>query len=309
MQGKKKVNELSLHQSVIQNKIFTIRNVQVMLDRDLAELYGVEVKVLNQSVKRNIARFPDHYCFQLSEDEWVALRSQFVTLNDAQINQRGQHRKYLPYVFTEQGVTMLSAVLRSETAIRTSIRIVDTFVSMRRFMSQNALLFERMNAIERRQYVTDTKVDAILDAIEAKDTPPAQGVFYEGQIFDAYAFVSDLVRSASKRIVLIDNYVDDTTLTLLSKNQYADITIYTQSISKQLALDITKYNSQYKPITVKELRTVHDRFLMLDDQSCYLIGASLKDLGKKLFGFSKLDKNALNLAVVLPNMTVKQSCD
>jgi phage regulator Rha-like protein len=306
VQGKNEVNELSPHQSVIQNKIFTIRNVQVMLDRDLAELYGVEIKVLNQSVKRNIARFPDHYCFQLSEDEWVALRSQFVTLNDAQISQRGQHRKYLPYVFTEQGVTMLSAVLRSETAIRTSIRIVDTFVSMRRFMSQNALLFERMNAIERRQYVTDTKVDAILDAIEAKDTPPAQGVFYEGQIFDAYTFVSDLVRSAGKRIVLIDNYVDDTTLMLLSKNQQADITIYTQSISKQLVLDIAKYNSQYKPITVNELKTVHDRFLILDNQSCYLIGASLKDLGKKLFGFSKLDKVAFNLVAILPNMIVEQ---
>jgi phage regulator Rha-like protein len=287
------VNDLAVNELSIKSRIFTIRNVQVMIDRDLAELYGVETKVLNQAVKRNIERFPVHYCFQLLEDEWTVLRSQIVTLNDIQANQRGQHRKYLPYVFTEQGVTMLSAVLRSETAVKTSIRIVDAFVSMRRFMSQHALVFERMDAIERRQYATDTKVDAILDALEAKDAPPTQGVFFDGQIFDAYTFVSDLIRSASKTIILIDNYVDDTTLTLLSKNQQVDITIFTHSVTKQLALDIAKYNSQYKSITVKELKTVHDRFLVLDDEQCYLIGASLKDLGKKLFGFSIIDNSLI----------------
>jgi hypothetical protein len=286
------VNELS-----IERRIFTIRHVQVMIDRDLAALYGVETKVLNQAVKRNIERFPVHYCFQLSEDEWVVLRSQIVTLDGMNAGQRGQHRKYLPYVFTEQGVTMLSAVLRSETAVKTSIRIVDAFVAMRRFMNQNALVFERMDAIERRQYATDTKVDAILDALEAKDASPVQGVFFDGQIFDAHAFVSDLVRSAKHRIVLIDNYVDDSTLTLLSKNQQADISIYTQSISKQLALDVAKYNCQYKPIHINELKTVHDRFLILDDKESYLIGASLKDLGKKVFGFAKMDVNMVKQAL------------
>lgn len=277
------MNDLSVNDQGIKNRIFTIRNVQVMIDRDLAELYGVETKVLNQAVKRNIERFPDSFRFQLSDRE----KNELVTNCDRFASLK--HSTALPHAFTEQGVSMLSAVLKSDTAIAVSIRIIETFVAMRRFMNQHALVFERMDAIERRQYATDTKVDEILDAIEAKNEPPAQGVFYDGQIFDAYAFVSDLVRCANKRIVLIDNYMDDTTLTLLSKNQQADITIYTQSISKQLALDIAKYNGQYKPIAVKELKTVHDRFLVLDDEECYLIGASLKDLGKKLFGFSKID--------------------
>lgn len=277
------MNDLEINDQRIQNRIFTIRNVQVMIDRDLAELYGVETKVLNQAVKRNIERFPDSFRFQLSDRE----KNELVTNCDRFSSLK--HSTALPHAFTEQGVSMLSSVLKSDTAIAVSIRIIETFVAMRRFMNQHALVFERMDAIERRQYATDTKVDAILDAIESKDEKPDQGVFYDGQIFDAYAFVSDLVRCANKRIVLIDNYMDDTTLTLLSKNQQADITIYTQSISKQLALDIAKYNGQYKPIAVKELKTVHDRFLVLDDEECYLIGASLKDLGKKLFGFSKID--------------------
>lgn len=285
------VNDLAVNELSVKSRIFTIRNVQVMIDRDLAELYGVDTKRLNEQVKRNAARFPESFRFQLTEQEkkeLVANCDRFASL---------KHSNALPYIFTEQGVSMLSAVLKSETAIAVSIRIIETFVSMRRFMSQNALVFERMDAIERRQYATDTKVDAILDALEAKDEPPAQGVFFDGHIFDAYAFVSDLVRSANHRIVLIDNYVDDSTLTLLSKNQQADITVCTQSISKQLALDVAKYNSQYKPITVKELKTVHDRFLVLDDERCYLIGASLKDLGKKLFGFSKMDVDVINQAL------------
>jgi len=277
------VNDLSVNDKGIKNRIFTIRNVQVMIDRDLAELYGVETRALKQAVKRNLLRFPEDFMFEITPDEVEILVSQSVIASKKQLGGA------LPFAFTEQGVASLSAILTSQTAIEAHLRIIRAFVAMRRFMSQNALVFERMDAIERRQYATDTKVDEILDAIEAKNEPPAQGVFYDGQIFDAYAFVSDLVRCANKRIVLIDNYMDDTTLTLLSKNQQADITIYTQSISKQLALDIAKYNGQYKPIAVKELKTVHDRFLVLDDEECYLIGASLKDLGKKLFGFSKID--------------------
>ncbi|WP_044413099.1 ORF6N domain-containing protein [Thiomicrospira microaerophila] len=282
------MNDLAVNDPKIKSRIFTIRNVQVMIDRDLAELYGVNTKRLNEQVKRNAARFPESFRFQLTDqekNELVANCDRFASL---------KHSTALPYAFTEQGVSMLSAVLKSDTAIAVSIRIIETFVSMRRFMSQHALVFERMDAIERRQYSTDTKVDAILDALEAKDASPAQGVFFDGQIFDAYAFFSDLVRSASKTIVLIDNYVDDTTLTLLSKNQQVDITIFTQSVSKQLALDIAKYNSQYKPIAVKELKTVHDRFLVLDDERCYLIGASLKDLGKKVFGFSIIDNSLIS---------------
>lgn len=289
------MNALTPVESTIQQKIFTIRNVQVMLDRDLAELYEVDTKRLNEQVKRNMARFPESFRFQLTVDEkneLVANCDRFASL---------KHSSSLPYAFTEQGVSMLSAVLKSETAISVSIRIIETFVAMRRFMSQHALVFERMDAIERKQYATDSKVDAILDALEAsRAQPSAQGVFYNGQIFDAYNFVSDLVRSAKQRIVLVDNYIDDTTLTLLSKNPNADITLYTQSISKQLALDIAKYNSQYKPLTVKEVNTIHDRFLIIDDTDGYLIGASLKDLGKKLFAFSKLDGALVKLLEVLP---------
>lgn len=288
------MNALTTIESTIQQKIFTIRHVQVMLDRDLAELYEVDTKRLNEQVKRNMARFPESFRFQLTIDEkneLVANCDRFASL---------KHSSSLPYAFTEQGVSMLSAVLKSETAISVSIRIIETFVAMRRFMSQHALVFERMDAIERKQYATDSKVDAILDALEAsRAQPTAQGVFYNGQIFDAYHFVSGLIRSAKQRIVLVDNYIDDTTLTLLSKNPHADITLYTQSISKQLALDIAKYNSQYKPLTVKEVNTIHDRFLIIDDTDGYLIGASLKDLGKKLFAFSKLDGALVKLLEVL----------
>ncbi|WP_029408446.1 ORF6N domain-containing protein [Thiomicrorhabdus sp. Milos-T2] len=287
------MSDLVVQAETIQDKIFTIRGMQVMLDSDLAELYEVETKVLNQAVKRNITRFPERFCFQLSEAEHQNLRSQFVT------SSKHGGRRTLPYVFTEQGVSMLSAVLRSKVAIEISVQIMDAFVVMRRFVNQHALVFERMNALEHKQYATDSKVDAILNAIESNQTIPNQGVFYKGQIFDAYQFAGDLIRSAKSHLVLIDNYVDDTTLTLLSKNQNIEITIYTQTVNKQLQLDLDKYNSQYHPIKIKVLKNVHDRFLIIDDTECYLIGASLKDLGNKLFGFSKLKKGLLNLDKVL----------
>ncbi|MCH9742053.1 MAG: ORF6N domain-containing protein [Proteobacteria bacterium] len=283
------MSSLTPIEATIQHKIFTIRNVQVMLDRDLAALYGVDTKVLNQAVKRNIERFPDSFRFQLTINE----KNELVTNCDRFTSLK--HSTTLPYAFTEQGVSMLSAVLKSETAITVSIRIIETFVAMRRFMSQHALVFERMDALERKQYATDSKVDAILDALEANATPPQQGIFYEGQIFDAYAFVSELVKSAKQQLVLIDNYVDETTLTLLSKNQQASISLYTHSISPQLSLDIAKYNSQYKPISVKTTKQVHDRFIIIDHDECNLYGASKKDLGKKLFGFSKLSVESATL--------------
>lgn len=208
-------------------------------------------------------------------------------------------RRTLPYVFTEQGVSMLSAVLRSKVAVEISVQIIDAFVTMRRFVNQHALVFERMDTLERKQYATDSKMDAILDAIEANQTIPNQGVFYNGQVFDAYQFASDLIRSAKSHIILIDNYVDDTTLTLLSKNQNVHISIYTNTVNRQLQLDLDKYNSQYHPIKIKVLKNVHDRFLIINDAECYLIGASLNDVGKKLFGFSKLEKGLLNLDEVL----------
>jgi hypothetical protein len=290
---------LSLRTEDIESKIYTIRGVQVMLDSDLAELYNVEVKALNQAVKRNIERFPDNFMFQLTKDEFenlksqiVTLRSQIVTLNKA----RGAHRKYLPYVFTEQGVAMLSGVLKSDTAVKVSIQIMNAFVAMRKFIASNAKIFQRLSAVERKQLEHDKKFEELFDAIQSKDIKPDNGIFFDGQIFDAYKFLSDIVRSAEKSIVLVDNYIDDTVLTLFSKrNKNVQVVIYTREISKQLLLDLNKYNAQYPPIEVKEFKLSHDRFLIIDNKDVYHIGASLKDLGKKWFAFAKLDKDTFSL--------------
>ena len=273
----------------IKSKIFTIREQQIMLDKDLAELYGVETKVFNQAVKRNFERFPEKFRFQLSQEEYEILRSQIVTLK----NSRGQHTKYLPYVFTEQGVSMLSAVLKSKTAINISIKIIDSFVNMRKLINSNNFYTEQLKNIEKRQLSyeikSDENFDKIFKALESNEPIQAQGIFYNGQIFDAHNFVSDLIRSAKKSIVLIDNYVNDTTLTLFSKNQKVDITIHTNTITKSLKLDLEKYNKQYKKIALKTTKDFHDRFLIIDDKEVYHIGASLKDLGKKVFAFSKME--------------------
>ena len=304
------MNELTvIDNQTIQNKIYTIRDIQVMLDEDLAVLYGVETKVFNQAVKRNIERFPEKFRFQLTQEEYAnmrfqngtsslddSLRSQIVTLE----SQRGKHRKYLPYVFTEQGVSMLSAVLRSQAAIEISIKIIDTFVNMRKFLSQNGSLFTRIESIEKRQISyeikNDTKVDAILNAIEEKETPQKQHIFYDGQIFDAYLFVSDIIKSATKSIKLIDNYIDESTLVLFTKRDAnVDMKIYTKTISKQLQLDLKKHNAQYPKIEILKFDLSHDRFLVIDEKEVYHFGASLKDLGKKWFAVSKMDINSFEL--------------
>lgn len=293
------MNELTVIDGyTIQDKIYTIRGVQVMLDEDLAVLYGVESKRLNEQVKRNIERFPEKFRFQLTENEYEILRSQFATLRFDK--GWGTHKKYLPYVFTEQGVSMLSAVLRSKTAIEVSIQIIDTFVNMRKFISQNASLFEKIESIEKRQISyeikNDTKVDAILNAIEEKGTPQKQHIFYDGQIFDAYLFVSDIIKSAKKSIKLIDNYVDESTLVLFTKRDVnVAIKIYTKTISKQLQLDLQKHNAQYPKIDIEKFDLSHDRFLIVDEKEVYHFGASLKDLGKKWFAVSKMDIDTLNI--------------
>jgi hypothetical protein len=290
--------------------------MQVMLDSELAEIYQVETKVFNQAVKRNKERFPESFRFQLTEAEYSFLRSQFSTLNDAtdltsQIatsssqdslrsqtvtlkNGRGKHRKYLPYVFTEQGVAMLSAVLKSETAIQTSIQIINAFVSMRQFFAHNANLFNRLDMIEKRQLgheaKTDEKFEQLFNALENKNTPPKQGIFFDGQIYDAYTFVADIIRSAQKSIDLIDNYLDDTVLTLLSKKQAnVAVRMFTKTVTPQLKQDIEKFNTQYPSLKAEQFDKAHDRFLIIDQQTVYHFGASLKDLGKKWFAFSKMD--------------------
>lgn len=302
------MNELIIDNQTIQSKIYTIRGVQVMLDEDLAVLYGVETKNLNKAVNRNMDRFPEKFRFQLTQEEYdnlkfqigtsslnASLRSQFVTLE----KQHGG-RRYLPYVFTEQGVSMLSAVLRSKTAIEVSIKIIDTFVNMRKFLSQNASLFTRIDSIEKRQISyeikNDTKVDAILNAIEEKGTPQKQHIFYDGQIFDAYLFVSDIIKSAKSSIKLIDNYIDESTLVLFTKRDTkVDMKIYTKTISKQLKLDLEKHNAQYPKIDIEIFDLSHDRFLIIDEKDIYHFGASLKDLGKKWFAVSRMDINSFDI--------------
>ena len=271
----------------IENRIYTIRGQQVMLDSDLARIYQVETKVFNQTVKRNTDRFPESFCFQLTQDEYDAinLRSQFVT---SSLNYGG--RRYLPYVFSEQGIAMLSAVLRSNIAIKVSIEIMNAFVEMRKILVNNAALFHRLDKIELKQIDADQKFEEIFKALESGKLHSEKGVFYDGQIFDAYAFVSDIIRSAQSSIILIDNYVDDTVLTLLGKrNINVTATIYTKSISNQLRLDVQRYNSQYPPVEVEIFSNAHDRFLIIDNTELYHIGASLKDLGKKWFAFSRMD--------------------
>ena len=304
------MNEISVvNEETIKNNIYTIRGFQVMLDRDLAELYCVESKRLNEQVKRNIDRFPENFRFQLTENEFNNLRSQFVTSSYQEPlrsqfatleNMRGKHRKYLPYVFTEQGVAMLSAVLKSQTAVQTSIYIINAFVQMRKFISNNALIFQRLDLLEQKQFKTDERVDAVLSAIEDKSIKPKQGIFYDGQVYDAYLFVSELIKSAKESIVLIDNYCDESVLTLLSKRE-ADVkaTIYTKNLTKQLQLDLQKYNAQYQKIELKKFDSSHDKFLILDEKDVYHIGASLKDLGKKWFAFSKFEMDALDILLRL----------
>lgn len=272
----------------IQSKIYTIRDVQVMIDSDLAELYEVETKQLNKAVNRNLERFPQNFRFQLTQEEFDNLRFQNGTSSEH------GGRRYLPYAFTEQGVSMLSAVLRSATAVRISIKIIESFVNMRKFISSNIGMFERFERIEQRLSIHDENFNRIFQAIESKSLKSSQGIFYDGQIFDAYAFVADLIKQAEKTITLFDNYIDESVLTLLSKNQNVDIAIYTKNISKQLELDVGKYNLQYKPIEIKKFDLSHDRFLLIDED-IYHIGASLKDLGKKWFAFSKMDRESFEI--------------
>jgi hypothetical protein len=291
----------------IENRIFTVREMQVMLDSDLAELYQVETRALNQSVKRNLARFPENFRFQITNEELNALklepdlsggysdsRSQIVILK-TNSHKQGHNVKYLPYVFTEQGVAMLSRVIRSKIAIEVSIQIIQVFVGLKRLMNKNNYISQWLNHLEIKQWNTDENVKRIFRALESCQPKPEHGIFFEGQIFDAYRFISDLIRSSAKSIVLIDNYVDESVLVLLSKrNPEAKATIYAKNISKQLQLDLEKHNSQYPPIVIKQFKASHDRFLIIDRKELYHIGASLKDLGKKWFGFSRMSSELLS---------------
>ena len=266
-------------------KSFTIRGVQVMLDRDLALLYGVQTKVLNQAVKRNKERFPEGFCFQLDKNKTFELVTNCDRLQSL------KHTSSFPNVFTEQGVAMLSAVLKSEVAVKISIEIINAFVEMRKLISGNSGLLQRMEGVERKLLEADQKFEMVFKALENNKLQPSKGIFFEGQLFDAYVFANDLIKSAKHSIILIDNYIDETTLVMLSKrNLDCKATIYTHKISAQLQLDLQKHNEQYPTIEIKLLKTTHDRFLILDEKELYHLGASLKDLGKRWFAFSKLNE-------------------
>lgn len=281
----------------VREKIYQVRGLQVMLDSELSEIYGIETKVFNQAVKRNEARFPESFRFQLTADEYQSLRSQIVTLKDLS---RGQHRKYMPYVFTEQGVAMLSAVLKSKTAIEVSVQIMQSFVEMRNFFASHGDLVMKIQHIERNQILheakTQEKFEAIFSALEEKPMIANQGIFFDGQVFDAYLFVSKLIRSAKKSIILLDNYLDETVLEQLSKaSKNIKIFILTKNITSNLKLDVSKYNAQHTKIELIQFGLSHDRFLIVDQHDIYHIGASLKDLGKKWFAFSKLEQTSFAL--------------
>jgi hypothetical protein len=274
----------------IQNRIHTIRGLQVMIDRDLSVLYGVKTIRLREQVKRNIKRFPSDFMFQLNPVEIEFLVSQNAIPSKKHLGGS------LPWVFTEQGVANLSSILNSEQAIDANIAIMRAFVEMRKIILNNAQLFQRIETVEQKQIQTDKRIDQLLNAMDNGSAKPKQGIFYDGQIYDAYSFVSDLIRSARKSIMLIDNYVDDTVLTLLTKrNPGIRVTIYTGKISKQLLQDIEKHNAQYEAIQINEFKRSHDRFLIIDDNEIFHFGASLKDLGKKWFAFSKFEKEAVKL--------------
>jgi hypothetical protein len=282
----------------IQSRIFTIRGMQVMIDSDLAEFYGVKTKALNQAVKRNLNRFPDKFRFLLFDSE----KYELVTNCDR--FKMLKHSASNPYAFTEQGVAMLSAVLKSEVAVEISILIMDAFVSMRKIISKHHDLFKIIYEINKKQIEyqlsTEKKFEKVFNAIKSKDLWPDQGIFFQGQIFDAYKLVSDIVRSAEKSIVLIDNYVDDTVLTLFSKRKKGvHLKILTKNLSKQLMLDLKKFNEQFPPAEIKGFNQSHDRFMIIDDKDLYHFGASLKDLGKKCFGFSKMDTGIVEMLTAL----------
>ena len=299
----------------IEPLIRTIRGQQVLLDSDLAILYGVETKRLNQQVKRNIERFPEDFMFQLTQEEVICSRSQIATLNKgtnlrSQIATSSQEVslksqivtsshggvRYLPYAFTENGIAMLSSVLRSPIAIQVNIRIMRAFTSMRQFIASNAQIFQRLDVMEQNQLAlaahqveTDHKLEEVFRCLDSGNVQPHQGIFYDGQIFDAYTFINDRIREATTCIILIDNYIDDSVLTILSKRaDKVTATIYTKKPSAQLQLDIQKHNAQYPSISVIEFDRSHDRFLCIDE-IVYHLGASIKDLGKKWFAFNRME--------------------
>ena len=279
----------------IQSMIYTFRGRQVMLDSDLAMLYQVETKYLNRQRNRNAERFPEDFCFQLSKEEYEFLRCQNVTSK----NENGSGgRRYLPYVFTEQGIAMLSSVLKSEVAAKASINIMRAFVEMRKFFISNNEMFARLDRVELKQLETDKKLEEVFDYI-ATTKEVKQKIFFNGQIYDAFSLMVELVEKAGTELILIDNYVDINTLNILSKKKDGvNVLIVTSGKGNLTDKDIAKFNSQYPKLTVKISKDFHDRFLIIDRRDVYHIGASIKDAGKKSFGITKLEVEELTKSLL-----------
>ena len=273
----------------IQGMIYTIRGKQVMLDSDVANLYHYETKKINQAVKRNIERFPEGFCFQLTESELENLRSQFVTSSLGTGNYGG--RRYLPYVFTEQGIAMLAPLLKNKIAVQVSINIMNAFVIMRHFLKENGQVFERLTSVEYRLTEHDKKFDIVFDKLQEKQIEN-QRIFFDGQIYDAYSLIIDIIKKANNKITIIDNYVDDSILEMLSKKKdNVEVVILTSNKSNIKNIDIQKFNKQYPTLKVAKTDKFHDRFIILDEKETYHLGASIKDLGKKCFGINKIEND------------------
>lgn len=284
------------------SRIYTIRGKQVMLDYELAALYGYEVRAMNQQVKRNIERFPDDFMFQLTKEEVEGVKSQIVisAFSNFYAGQEGGRRKP-PYAFTEQGIYMLATVLKGKVAEQQSIFIMRAFREMRQFIANNALLFEKVSHIELKQLEyqksTNEKLEKVFQYIEDQ-TESKQKIFFDGQIYDAFSFITSIVQKAQIEIILIDGYVDVGTLNILAKkNATVDVKIYTYASASITNNDIVNFNAQYPTLTVEKTQIFHDRFLILDRKTVYHIGASLKDAGKKCFAISLLEdtETAMNL--------------
>lgn len=284
---KNEINSLVVRDNIsneeIKNLIYTIRGKQVMLDSDVARLYHYETKRINETVKRNSERFPIEFCFQLTSQEYEALKSQIATSNI-----RGGKQK-LPYVFTEKGILMLSGLLKNEVAIEVSIKIVEAFVEMRKFLSSNGQLFERLTNVEYRLLEHDKKFDKVFDQLQHEENIK-QKIFFEGQIYDAYSLIIDIIKKANKKILIIDNYIDDSVLKMLTKkNKNVKVVILTSEKSNIQKIDIEKFNKEYSILKVAKTNKFHDRFIVIDTKEMYHLGASIKDLGKKCFGINKIE--------------------
>ena len=306
------VNSLVVQDNIsneeIKNLIYTIRGKQVMLDSDVAMLYHYPTKRINEAVNRNQQRFPKNFCFQLTEEEYKILRCKNSNLNEVNLENiiedkslrsqfatlekntgRGKHRKYLPNVFTEQGIAMLSGLLKNDIAIQVSINIMNAFVEMRRFLAVNGQLFERLTNVEYKLLEHDKKFDQVFNQLQQEENIK-QKIFFEGQIYDAYSLIIDIIKKADKKILIIDNYIDDSVLKMLTKkNKNVEVVILTSEKSSIEKIDIQKFNKEYPVLKVAKTNKFHDRFIVIDNKEMYHLGASIKDLGKKCFGINKIE--------------------